>query len=256
AAAVVALARGDRAAARRFAQQAVETPPDSAEGARGVAAVLRELGQDQAAHDRLRRLAQHEAPESAALRLFAELAALPARRAPALALLARHRLSGPAAGEAWLRLALAEGQAQAVADFLRQGGTASAAGLVEVLALAARQRAPALAEAAATPLRSLRDLPEGWTEEEVAVTAALSRPLTPTGLLAALNLLAWAGEAAARDRVVGLLAVAPELAAAATSLPGAAQHQALPRLRREAAGAGEAATARLALLAVLAPAQA
>jgi hypothetical protein len=58
AAAVVALARGDRVAARRFAQAALDLPPASVEGARGVAAVLRELGQDQAAHDRLRRVMQ------------------------------------------------------------------------------------------------------------------------------------------------------------------------------------------------------
>jgi hypothetical protein len=254
AAAVVALARGDRAAARRFAQAALDQPPASVEGARGVAAVLGELGQDQAAHDRLRRVVQGEDPDPASIRLFAELAALPGRRAAALPLLERWRSQGPVAGEAWLRLALAEGRLADAAMFLRGGGTASAPALAGTLSMAAQQRDPSLAEAAAAALRAVA-LPEGWTSEEVAVTAALSRPLSPTTLSAALNLLAWEGEAAARDRVVLLLAAAPETGAAAAQL-SAGQHPAIPRLKREAGAAGEAGTARLALLAVLAPEEA
>ncbi|MGK7869517.1 hypothetical protein [Falsiroseomonas sp. E2-1-a20] len=255
AAAVVALARGDRVAARRFAQAALEQPPDSVEGARGVAAVLRELGQDQAAHDRLRRVVQGENPDPGSIRLFAELAALPERRAAALPLLERWRGQGPVAGEAWLRLALAEGRLADAAMFLRGGGTASPTALAGTLSMAAQQRDPALAEAAAAALRAAPALPEGWTTEEVAVAAALSRPLNPTTLSAALNLLAWAAEAAARDRVVLLLASAPEAGAAAAQLSGI-QHPAIPRLKREAGASGEAGTARLALLAVLAPEEA
>ncbi|MGG5890008.1 hypothetical protein ACLF3G_23010 [Falsiroseomonas sp. HC035] len=252
AAAVVALARGDRVAARRFAQAALELPPESVEGARGVAAVLRELGQDQAAHDRLRRVVQGDSPDPASIRLFAELAALPERRAAALPLLERWRGQGPVTGEAWLRLALAEGRLADAAMFLRGGGTASPTALAGTLSMAAQQRDPALAEAAAAALRAAPTLPEGWTTEEVAVAAALSRPLNATTLSAALNLLAWAAEATARDRVVLLLASAPEAGAAAAQL-SAAQHPAIPRLKREAGAPGEAGTARLALLAVLAP---
>jgi hypothetical protein len=255
AAAVVALARGDRVAARRFAQAALDLPPASVEGARGVAAVLRELGQDQAAHDRLRRVVQGEDPDPASIRLFAELAALPGRRAAALPLLERWRGQGPVAGEAWLRLALAEGRLADAALFLRGGGTASATALAGTLSMAAQLREPPLAEAAAAALRAAPALPEGWTNEEVAVTAALSRPLSATTLAAALNLLDWASEAAARDRVVLLLASAPEAGAAASQL-AETQHPAIPRLRREAGAPGEAGTARLALLAVLAPEEA
>ncbi|NKE43969.1 hypothetical protein HB662_04215 [Roseomonas frigidaquae] len=255
AAAVVALARGDRAAARRYAQQAVEQPPASVEGARGVAAVLRELGLDQAAHDRLRREVQAPEPAPLAVRLFAELAALPGRRAAALPLLERLRASGPIAGEAWLRLALAEDRLADVTRFLTGGGTASAAALAETLTLAAQRRAAPLADAAAAALRALPGLPEGWTAEEVAVTASLARPLGAAGLTGALNLLGWTGEVAAGDRVVRLLAAAPEVAGAAAFL-GAAQHPAVPRLLRGAEAPGEAGTARLALVSVLAPAAA
>jgi hypothetical protein len=255
AAAVVALARGDRVAARRFAQAALERPPESVEGARGVVAVLSELGQDQAAHDRLRRVVQGADPDPASIRLFAELAALPGRRAAALPLLERWRGDGPVAGEAWLRLALAEGRLADAAMFLRGGGTASPTALAGTLSMAAQLREPALAEAAAVALRGAPALPEGWTAEEVAVTAALSRPLNAATLSAALDLLDWAGEALARDRVVLLLASAPEAGAAAAQL-GAGQHPAIPRLKREAAAPGEAGTARLALLAVLAPGEA
>jgi hypothetical protein len=254
-AAVAALARGDRVAARRFAMAALDRPPASVEGARGVAAVLRELGQDQAAHDRLRRLVQGEDPDPATIRLFAELAAPPGRRAAALPLLERWRGQGPVAGEAWLRLALAEGRLADATMFLRGGGAASPAALAGTLSMAAQMREPALAEAAAAALRIAPALPEGWTNEEVAVTAALSRPLNPTALAAALNLLDWSTEAAARDRVVLLLASAPEAGAAAAQL-SAGQHPAIPRLRREAGAPGEAGTARLALLAVLAPEEA
>lgn len=255
AAAVVALARGDRVTARRFAQQAVESPPGSVEGARGVAAVLRELGQDQAAYDRLQREVQAATPAPLAIRLYAELAALPTRRAAALPLLERLRGSGPIAGEAWLRLALAEDRMADVARFLRGGGAASATALAETLTLAAQRRDAALADAAAAALRALPELPEGWTAEEVAVTAALARPLGATGLTAALNLLSWTGEVAAADRVVRLLATAPEVAGAAAFL-GGGQHPAVPRLLQGANSPGEAATARLALVAVLAPAEA
>ncbi len=252
AAAVVALARGDRAAARRFAQQAVEQPPASVEGARGVAAVLRELGLDQAAHDRLRREVQAPDPAPLAIRLFAELAALPARRVAALPLLERLRASGPVAGEAWLRLALAEDRLEDVARFLAGGGTASAAALAETLTLAAQRRATPLADAAAAALRAMPGLPEGWTAEEVAVTAALARPLGAGSLTGALNLLGWTGEVAAADRVVRLLAAAPEVAGVGALL-GAGQHPAVPRLLRGAEARDEAGTARLALAAVLAP---
>ncbi|WP_439596338.1 hypothetical protein [Falsiroseomonas sp.] len=253
AAAAVALGRGDRTEARRLALLALEHPPASTEGARGLAALLRELGLDQAAHERLRREVQ-ATPEPQAIRLFAELAALPGRRAAALVLLERLRGEGPVAGEAWLRLALAEGRLEDAARFLRGGGTAPAPVLAETLTLAATRRAPALAEAAAAALRALPDLPEGWTAEEVAVTAALARPLNPQNLAGALNLLDWAADVAARDRVVALLAAAPEVAGA--GLLGAAQHPALPRLLRGAQARDAGGLARLALVAVLAPAEA
>ena len=258
AAAVVALARGDRAAARRHAQQALDQPPASVEGARGIAAVLRELGLDQAAHDRLRREVQAPEPPPLTIRLFAELAALPGRRAAALPLLERLRGSGPIAGEAWLRLALAEDRPEDVARFLAGGGTASAMALTETLTLAAQRRAAGLADAAAAALGALRaqaEWPEGWTAEEVAVTAALARPLGANGMASALNLLGWTGDVAAADRVVRLLAAAPE-AASAAALLGAAQHPAVPRLLRAAEAQDEAGTARLALVSVLAPAAA
>lgn len=153
-------------------------------------------------------------------------------------------------------------------QFLRGGGTASAAALAETLTLAAQRRDAALAEAAAAALRR-RDpaegWPRGWTPEEAAVTASLARPLEPVNLASALNLLGWAAEQEARDRIVLLLAASPEIGGAAAAM-GAAQHPAIPRLRREAeaamiaagnalgtTGGSEAATARLALLAVLSP---
>ncbi|MBU8538441.1 hypothetical protein [Falsiroseomonas tokyonensis] len=253
AAAVLALARGDRAEARRYAQLALDQPPATAEGARGLAAVLRELGLDQAAQDRLRREIQ-AAPDAQAIRLFAELANLPSRRAAALPLLERLRGDSPVAGEAWLRLALAEDKLEDAVRFLHGGGTAPAPALAEALTLAAQRRLPALAEAASAALRSLPGLPEGWTAEEVAVTAALARPLGPANLAAALNLLDWAGDIEARDRVVALLAAAPEVAGA--GLFGAAQHPALPRLLRGAQARDEAGRDRLALVSVLAPAEA
>jgi hypothetical protein len=257
AAAVIALARGDRNAARRYAQAALDRPPASAEGARGVAAVLRELGQDQAAWERLRREMDQPAPSAPAIRLFAELSALPARAPLALPVLERLRQQGPLAAEAWIRLALAQGQGAAVAQFLRAGGPLTTAVLAEALQFGTTQRNAPLAEAAAFALNRRPVLPPGWTSEEVAVMAALARPLTTPALLAALDLLTHVREAEARNRVVLALAAAPEIGGAAAAEPLIASHPALPRLRQEAeSGSGEAATARLALLAVLAPREA
>jgi hypothetical protein len=152
------------------------------------------------------------------------------------------------AGEAWLRLALAEGRLADAALFLRGGGMASATALAGTLSMAAQLREPPLAEAAAAALRAAPALPEGWTNEEVAVTAALSRPPGATTLAAALNLLDWASEAAARDRVVLLLASAPEAGAAASQLAEAqlaeAQHPRHPAAAargRRARGGGDRA---------------
>ena len=257
AAAVIALARGDRNAARRFAQAALERPPASAEGARGVAAVLRELGQDQAAWDRLRRELDGPRPAAPTIRLFAELSALPARMPRALPVLERFRQDGPLAAEAWVRLALASGQAGEVADFLQGRSPVSAVVLAEALQFGTSQRNAALAEAAGLALRARAVLPPGWSAQEVVVMAALARPLTPGALAAGLDFLAHAGETEARQRVVLALAAAPEIGAAAAGLPILASHPALPRLRQEAeAGSDEGATARLALLAVIAPRQA
>ncbi len=258
AAAVVALARGDRAAARRFALLALERPPTAPEAARGLAAVLRDGAQDQAAWDRLRRELERSPPDASAAALFAELSAGPPRAVLALGLLERLRGAGPAFGEAWLRLALAEARSGAVAAFLREGGAVGTPALVEALEFAAQRRDTALAEAAAATLRSRAErppgLPEGWSAEEVQVTAALARPLTPAALSGALDLLGWTTEAEARRRVVMLLAGTPDIGAAAAALPAVQRHQALFRLRQEAEiGTGEGANARLALLAVLAP---
>jgi hypothetical protein len=88
------------------------------------------------------------------------------------------------------------------------------------------------------------------------VTAALARPLGTGSLGLALDMLDWASEQEARNRIVLLLAAVPEIGAVAAQLPQLAQHPALRRLRREAeAGqaAAEGTTARLALLAVLSP---
>ncbi|SFK23390.1 hypothetical protein [Falsiroseomonas stagni] len=255
-AAQVALARGDRAAARRLAELALGRPPNSTDGARGLALVLRDAGQDQAAWDRLRRELQGARPDPGALRLFAELSMAPARGGPGLALLERHRADGMAAGEAWLRLALAEERGEEAARFLTEGGPAGAGELVEALSLAARRRDAALADASAAALRSRRDWPDGWTPEEARVTAALARPLGTGSLGLALDMLDWASEQEARNRIVLLLAAVPEIGAVAAQLPQLAQHPALRRLRREAeAGqaAAEGTTARLALLAVLSP---
>jgi hypothetical protein len=255
-AALVALARGDRAAAVRFARAALERPPMAAEGARGLAAVLRELGQDGAAWERLRGELGRPQPAPSAIRLFAELSALPGRAGTALPLLERLRGTGPAAGEAWLRLALQEGRAAEAAAFLREGGLVPAAALTETLSLAASGRDGMLAGAAAGALRGRRDLPPGWTAEEVAVTSALARQLDPSSLTAALDFLAGAAETEARRRVTTLLATAPEIAASAAGLE-LGRHPAIQRLRREAEEAeGEAAIARIALIAVLAPREA
>jgi hypothetical protein len=256
AAAVIALARGDRAAAGRFARAALDRPSGTAEGARALAAVLRELGQDGQAWDRLRQAVQRPGANPAAIRVFAELSALPGRAAPALAVLDRLRNGSPLAGEAWLRLALQEGRRADAAAFLRAGGLVPAPALADALSLAAGLRDAPLAEAAAAALRARRDLPEGWTVDEAAVTAGLARPLTPASLGAALDFLGWAAEASARLRVTRLLAQAPEIAGAAAGLD-LARHPAIPKLKREAeAEEGEAGIARLALLAVLAPREA
>lgn len=260
AAAVVALARGDRTLARRQAEAAVARPPQDFAGARGVAAVLREIGQDQAAWTRLRAQidrAQTDrgAADPASIRLFAELSALPARAALALPLLERLRNEGPLAGEAWMRLALADGRGAAVAAFLRAGGPATPAVLAETLELAAATREPVLAQAAGQAL--LRGpLPQGWTPEEAAVLADLARPLTPASLAGALDFLGWATEAEARARVATRLAATPEIAGAAAAVPDISAHPAIVRLRAEASVPGEGGIARLALLAVLAPAEA
>jgi len=257
AAAVVALARGDRVAARRYAAAALDRPPASSEGARGVAAVLRDLGQDQAAWERLRREIDAPRVNPAAVRLFAELSALPTRAPLALPLLERLRNDSPLAGEAWLRLALAQGQNDAAAAFLRAGGPSTGAALVETLQMAATRRDASLANAAALALRGRATLPEGWSVEEIGVTAALARPLAPGTLGAALDLLSGTTEAEARSRIVLALAGAPEIGGAAAALEDVARHPAIARLRREAESAtGEAAIARLALLAVLAPREA
>jgi hypothetical protein len=256
AAAVVALARGDRAAAGRFARAALERPAGTTEGARGLAAVLRELGGDNAAWERLRGEILRPGPSPAAIRLFAELSTAPGRAAIALPILERLRGASPLAGEAWLRLAVQEGKRADAAEFLRGGGVVPAAALAETLTLAATTRDAPLADAASAALRARRDLPEGWTVEEAAVTASLGRPLTPAALGAALDQLMWAAEAEARLRIIGLLASAPEIGAAANALD-AARHPVIPRLRREVeADTGEAGIPRLALLAVLAPREA
>ena len=263
-AAQVALARGDRVAARRLAELAAGRSPNTIEGARGLALVLRDAGQDQATWDRLRRDLQGPRPDPGALRLFAELSMTPARSGPGLALLERHRADGPAAGEAWLRLALAEERGEEAARFLADGGPAGgspvgAGALVEALSQAARRRDAGLADAAAAALRSRREWPDGWTAEEARVTAALARPLGTGSLGLALDMLDWASEQEARNRIVLLLAAAPEIGAIAAQLSQVAQHPALRRLRREAEAAGaqgavsEGVTARLALLAVLSP---
>jgi hypothetical protein len=255
-AALVALARGDRAAAGRFARAALERPPMATEGARTLVAVLRELGQDGAAWERLRAELARAQPGPGAIRLFAELSALPGRAGTALPLLERLRGTGPAAGEAWLRLALQEGRTEEAASFLREGGLVPAGALAETLSLAAAARDAALASAAANALRGRRDLPPGWTTEEVAVTAALARPLDPSSLTAALDVLAGTAETEARRRVTALLAAAPEIGAAASGLD-LGRHPAIQRLRREAEEAeGDAAIARIALIAVLSPREA
>jgi hypothetical protein len=254
-AALVALARGDRAAAGRFARIAVERPP-AADGARTLAAVLRELGQDGAAWERLRGELGRAPPAAASVRLFAELSALPGRAGIALPLLERLRGTSPAAAEGWLRLALLEGRREEAAAFLRERALLPARMLAETLSAAAADRDSALADAAAAALRGRRDLPAGWTPEEVDVTAGLARPLGPEALASALDFLASAGESEARRRVIALLGAAPEIAAAAAARdPG--RHPAIARLRREAeAPEGEGAITRLALLAVLAPREA
>ncbi|NGM23259.1 hypothetical protein G3576_24815 [Roseomonas stagni] len=256
-AAAIALARGDRVAARRWAELALGRPPNSAEGARGLAVALREVGQDQPAWDRLRRELQGPRPDPGALRLFAELSMAGGRGGPGMALLERHRGDGAAAGEAWLRLALAEDRAEEAARFLTDGGQVGPAALAEALGWAARRREPALAEVIAAAMRGRRDLTEGWTPEEARVAAALARPLGAGSLGTALDLLDWASEQEARNRIVLLLAGVPEIGAVAAQMPQVAQHTALRRLRREAEAAGpavtEALTARLALLAVLSP---
>ncbi len=255
-AALIALARGDRTVAGRHARAALERPPASAEGARGLAAVLRELGQDGAAWERLRGELGRPQPPAAAIRLFAELSALPGRAGTALPVLERLRGLGAAAGEAWLRLALQEGRNAEAAAFLRAGGVVPEAALTEALGMAAGTRDAALADAAAAALRTRRDLPEGWTPEEVALTPALARPLNAASLTAALDFLSAVAEAEARRRVTTLLASTPEIAAVAAGAD-AARHPAIARLRREAEAAeGEAAIARIALLAVLAPREA
>lgn len=255
-AALAALARNDRPAASRHARAGLDRPPATAEGARVLAQVLRDLGQDAAAWDRLRGELTRAQPAPDAIRLFAELSALPGRAGGALPVLERLRGSSATAAEAWLRVAVQEDRRADAAAFLRGGGVVPARALTELLTMAAARRDAPLADAAALRLRNRTDLPEGWTEEEVAVTAGLARPLTPAALTASLDLLAWATEAEARRRVTALLAAAPEIAVAAAGAE-AAGHPAIPRLRREAeAGTGEQAIARLALIAVIAPREA
>lgn len=252
-AALVALGCGNRTRAAHFARKALEQPPDTAAGARGVALVLRELGQEQAAWRQLQQRLERARPDSSAALLFAELSILADRATAALPVLARLRAQAPGVGAAWLRLALHAGRHEEAAAFLRDGGLVPAMTLTEALTLAAERRDSALADAVVAALRPRTDLPEGWTTEEVMVTAALARPLTTHTLSTALDLLAWTAEVAARRRMVTLLAAAPELAAAAAPLQ-AAGHPAIPRLRREAASAqGQDGAARLTLLAVLAP---
>jgi hypothetical protein len=254
-AALVALARGDRTAAGRFARAALDRPPATMEGARTLVAVLRELGLDTAAWERLRAEAARPTADPGSVRLFGELSTLPGRAAAGLAVLEPLR-STAAGGEAWLRLVLQEGRAEEAAAFLRRGTALPAPVLAEALSGAAARREAALAEVAAAALRARPDLPEGWTAEEASVTAQLARPLTQASLSAALDFLAASAEAEARRRVTLLLAAAPEIAAAAAG-GEAARHPAMARLRREAeAGESEAAMARLALLAVIAPAEA
>ncbi len=255
-AALLALARGERPAALRFARAALDRPPPTGDGARGLAAVLRELGQDGPAWDRLRAEVQRPGAEPAAIRLFAELAALPGRAAAALPLLERLREGAPLAAEAWLRLALQEDRREEVAAFLRSGGAVPPEALAETLTMAAMQQDAALADAAADALRRRHDLPEGWTPEEVTLTASLARPLTPSSLAAAVDLLGWSGEAAARQRVARLLANAPDLVPLAVT-GELARHPAVARLRREAeADTSEGGLPRLAVLAMLAPGEA
>jgi hypothetical protein len=268
AAAVLALAQGDRGAAQRFAEAALRAPPEDAAAARGLAAVLRELGIDSAAWARLRAAldgggspdpgalrqspdpgALRQSPDPGALRLFAELSALPARAPLALPALERLRNEGAVAGEAWLRLTLAAGRRGGIALFLQTGGPATPAVLAEVLEFGVALRDAALAEAAGRALLR-QPLPQGWTAEEVPVLASLAQPLTPGSLAAALDLLTTLEEAEARERLATRLAAAPDILGAATGL---SNHPALAHLAAEARVPGEAAVARLALLAVLAP---
>ena len=259
AAAVLALAQGERGAAQRFAEMALRAPPEDAAAARGLAAVLRELGIDSAAWARLRTAldggaspetgALRQSPDPGALRLFAELSALPTRAPLALPALERLRNEGPVAGEAWLRLALAAGRRGGIALFLQTGGPATPAVLAEVLEFGVALRDPALAEAAGRALLR-QPLPQSWTAEQVPVLASLAQPLTAGSLAAALDLLSTLEEAEARERLATRLAAAPDILGAATGL---SNHPALAQLEAEARAPGEAAVARLALLAVLAP---
>jgi hypothetical protein len=254
-AALVALARGDRAAAGRFARIAVERPPAADGGAdpRRRAARARPGRRGLGASARRARPGAARRRFGAALRRALRPAGARGHR-PAAA--ERLRGTSPAAAEGWLRLALLEGRREEAAAFLRERALLPARMLAETLSAAAADRDSALADAAAAALRGRRDLPAGWTPEEVDVTAGLARPLGPEALASALDFLASAGESEARRRVIALLGAAPEIAAAAAARdPG--RHPAIARLRREAeAPEGEGAITRLALLAVLSPREA
>lgn len=189
-AASVALARGDRAGAVGLARMALARGGDPADFGTAFGRVVRSLELEHEAIARLCSIARSHPLGDGSLSLLIELAQNKPAELPALLeTLLRQRDTDPRAAVVWTLLVARTGQSATVVSWLRRVAMQlPAQGLIDLLALAAERHEPTLARSVAAALFG-RDLPPGWTQDEVALTLASNEPLTAIRLRKSLDLL-------------------------------------------------------------------
>lgn len=252
-AASIALARGDQAQARAMALAAFGPAADAAELGPALGRVVHALGLERDALARLQALARAGALDDDALSLVLDLAAAGKAELPGLlgALRAQRELN-PRSGLVWAMLAMRGGQVASVAAWLQSAGAGwPTRSLLDLLLLAVERKQAEVVRMAANALATRTDLPAGWTQGEITLTAHARDPLSRARLQAGIDLLGAATADAARARIAALLIGAPGFAQVAPTVRVAETHPALAWL-----AAPDASAERLEILAALAPTRA
>ena len=255
-AASVALARGDRGRAGALLQAALSTGGDLSDLGPAFGHVVHALGREREVLGRLIALVLSGAFSDESLSLLTDLAAADPNAPAALDALRAQRDRDPRVGLAWALLAARHGQSATVATWLHAAHSAvPTRTLVDLLLLPADRNEGELVRIAASALAARADLPAGWTQDEVALTARAREPITSARLRTALDLFGRPTvDDAARRRITALLVGAPGFHQLGPTI-AAAGSPAIAWLTQaiEADGSAERIAIELDLLAALTP---